>query len=484
MMLQKKLRSTRSFQAEGALSEGMTDRFSNLPDEVAHLILSFLTFKDLTLVGTVSKRCRRFYVSAPSVNFDASQARTNQKLVELMSSWDRYLFHRGDNKLQRFSVFWNFFKNKSVSKLSDEHFRIITWIHNAVRCNVEVLNLYFLALHTTMLALPSCVFLSQSLKSLSVCCSGVILQTPSLSFSCNLLSLRLSCVNIVDESFFKWISCTCKCLKEIQLFRVIGIERITIESLSLESFVFVSVCGIKLLHLSISGEKLEEIELDWEFDARPDSRSLNIFAPNLRKLKWEGKLLNGQNLGKLMSLEKAQIFLEPEVNDFDNLHAVLSSLCKAKVLILNEKTIKALHKEGSMSASLDIFHFSMHLRSLNDALVPAVACLLKGMPNLNTLNIKSKPPRGQPCMSSGFDMGYWKLQNFAFIYHLVEVTIELSNGSNEIEFARYILEHAVNLKKIVILFQSRSQQSNDVLGKVSKCKMISTPIIVIQGTVQ
>ncbi|KAH0981910.1 hypothetical protein GBA52_009087 [Prunus armeniaca] len=382
-MLQKKLRSTRSFQAEGALSEGMTDRFSNLPDEVAHLILSFLTFKDLTRVGTVSKRCRRFYVSAPSVNFDASQARTNQKLVELMSSWDRYLFHRGDNKLQRFSVFWNFFKNKSVSKLSDEHFRIITWIHNA----------------------------------------------------------------------------------EIQLFRVIGIERITIESLSLESFVFVSVCGIKLLHLSISGEKLEEIELDWEFDARPDSRSLNIFAPNLRKLKWEGKLLNGQNLGKLMSLEKAQIFLEPEVNDFDNLHAVLSSLCKAKVLILNEKTIKALHKEGSMSASLDIFHFSMHLRSLNDALVPAVACLLKGMPNLNTLNIKSKPPRGQPCMSSGFDMGYWKLQNFAFIYHLVEVTIELSNGSNEIEFARYILEHAVNLKKIVILFQSRSQQSNDVLGK-------------------
>ncbi|BBG96704.1 Protein with RNI-like/FBD-like domains [Prunus dulcis] len=315
----KKLRSTRSFQAEGAFSEGITDRFSNLPDEVAHLILSFLTFKDLTRVGTVSKRCRRFYVSAPSVNFDASQARTNQKQVELMSSLDRYLFHR--------------------------------------------------------------------------------------------------------------------------------------------------VCGIKLLHLSISGEKLEEIELDWEFDARPDSRSLNIFAPNLRKLKWEGKLLNGQNLGKLMSLEKAQIFLEPEVNDFDTLHAVRSSLCKDKVLILNEKTIKALHKEGSMPASLDIFHFGMHLSCLNDALVPAVACLLKGMPNLNTLNIKSKPPRGQPCMSSGFDMGYWKLQNFPFIYHLEEVTIELSNGSNEIEFARYILEHAVNLKKIVILFQSRSQQSNDVLGK-------------------
>lgn len=83
MMLQKKLRSTRSFQAEGALSEGITDRFSNLPDEVAHRILSFLTFEDLARVGTVSKRCRKFYVSAPSVNFEVSQARTNQKQVKL-----------------------------------------------------------------------------------------------------------------------------------------------------------------------------------------------------------------------------------------------------------------------------------------------------------------------------------------------------------------------------------------------------------------
>lgn len=79
--------------------------------------------------------------------------------------------------------------------------------------------------------------------------------------------------------------------------------------------------------------------------------------------------------------------------------------------------LQALHKEGSMPASLDIFHFNMHLRSLNDALVPAVACLLKGMPNLNTLNIKSKPPRGQPCMVS--EILYSLLTILFHLYFLV-----------------------------------------------------------------
>lgn len=80
------LRETRSRHDTGACGEGRTDRFSNLPDEVAHHILSFITFKDLTRVGSVSKRCREFYVSVPSVRFDSSRARTNQNKVEFMSS--------------------------------------------------------------------------------------------------------------------------------------------------------------------------------------------------------------------------------------------------------------------------------------------------------------------------------------------------------------------------------------------------------------
>ncbi|KAM0991876.1 hypothetical protein ACFX2J_010129 [Malus domestica] len=59
-----------------------------------------------------------------------------------------------------------------------------------------------------------------------------------------------------------------------------------------------------------------------------------------------------------------------------------------------------------------------------------------------------------PCQCSLYDMEYWKSQNLPFISQLKEVTIEMSEGSyrpNPIEFSRFILEHACNLKKLVIV---------------------------------
>ncbi|CAL2268280.1 unnamed protein product [Prunus armeniaca] len=59
-----------SYQAQAtSSSESLTDRFSDLPDDVAHLILSPLPFKDLTRVGSVSKRCRQLHLSVPVVDF-------------------------------------------------------------------------------------------------------------------------------------------------------------------------------------------------------------------------------------------------------------------------------------------------------------------------------------------------------------------------------------------------------------------------------
>ncbi|CAN6562054.1 unnamed protein product [Malus baccata var. baccata] len=173
-----------------------------------------------------------------------------------------------------------------------------------------------------------------------------------------------------------------------------------------------------------------------------------------------------------MSLEKAQIFLKPEVNGYDNLYEVLCSVCRAKVLILNEETIKVnghslyvLFTEGSRPAPLDdIRYLGLHLRSLNNELVPAVVSLLRGVPNLNTLNIESGRGRRETNPM------------------LVAVTIKLSDASNEIELARYVLEYAQNLKKMTILCSS-FQQPSDVQGKVSKCKMFSTAFVVIQSSV-
>lgn len=75
-------------------------------------------------------------------------------------------------------------------------------------------------------------------------------------------------------------------------------------------------------------------------------------------------------------------------------------------------------------------------------------------------------------------MEYWKQQNFGFILELNEVTIELSKGVNGIELARYMLEHAQNLKKMVIV--CLQQQSGLVKRMLDKSKMISNGTVVFK----
>lgn len=67
-------------------------------------------------------------------------------------------------------------------------------------------------------------------------------------------------------------------------------------------------------------------------------------------------------------------------------------------------------------------------------------------------------------------MEYWKLQNLDFIYQLEEVTIKLTKGSDGIEFARYILEHAEALEKMNLIYSPRQ---SDVIKKLNESKIIS-----------
>ncbi|KAB2631518.1 F-box/LRR-repeat protein [Pyrus ussuriensis x Pyrus communis] len=313
----------------------VVDRFSNLPDEVAHQILSLVSLKELIRVGSLSKRCRVLYLSTPSLKFWSSYYGDKQGQLNLLNSFDRFLILRGGNKVQKFQVHLDL-----CSSLPDEIFRVITWIHIAARCNVEVLDLQLRVYKNDMASfeLPSCIFLCGSLRYLIVTLYTV-LKVPSFAGSTNLRHLNLSYVQI-DDGFSKWISNSCKCIKELQLYHV-GAVNITIESSSLESFRFVSVQN-DTCHLNITGEKLEDIHVNWEYYQR-GSRSLTISAPNLKYFKWIGSLLNRQNLRELMCLEKAEIFLKPRrgiCENFDNASEFLRSICRVKVLLLSHETIK------------------------------------------------------------------------------------------------------------------------------------------------
>ncbi|KAM1037236.1 hypothetical protein ACFX13_032806 [Malus domestica] len=423
-----KLVAAESSQARGTCPNYIIDRLSNLPDEVAHQMLSFLNFKELIRVGSVSKRCRELFLSTPSLVICSPDSGNKQKHLNLLDSFDRFLLHRGDSKIQRLSISWCI-----SSGLANKIFRMITWIHIAARCNVEVLDFALNGKHIPgTLELPACVFLCGSLRSLLVH-MDTILKAPSFACSSNLQCLTLKSVTM-DEGFCKWISSSCKCIKKLQLSYV-SIENIIIESSSLESFSLVgsSLRGIRLCHLNISCEKLVDIHIEfYKFDS--SSKSMNIFAPNL-------------------------------------------NICKVKDLILSEDTTQALFREGSMQLQFDdISYLSLHAGGVFDDLVPAMVSLLRGMPNLKTLHINSYP-RFFGSKSCKFNRKYWKSQNLDFVHCLEVVKIELSNGYNGMEFARYILEHAQNLKKMVIHYPPKQSY---VERRLRKSKMISTTSIDYQ----
>ncbi|XP_062006723.1 uncharacterized protein LOC133723867 [Rosa rugosa] len=230
-------------------------------------------------------------------------------------------------------------------------------------------------------------------------------------------------------------------------------------------------------HLSISADNLEDLVINWGFYG---CQKLNIFAPKVRYMKWTGKLLIHQNFGEFKLLEQAELYLRPGGNDF--LSEFLSSICRVQALIMKGdtlNTINALFEKGSMTAPLDnVRQLQLHVGYFCDDLVPAMVSLLKGLPNLSTLNINTDPVEYCPrTNSSRYNAAYWKLLNLAFVNKLEEVSIELPNGSNGIELAWNILDYAQSLKKMVIV---HSPEQSYFERKLLKRKKISNVRVVFQ----
>ncbi|CAN6684216.1 unnamed protein product [Malus baccata var. baccata] len=305
------------------------DRFSNLPIEIVHEIMSRLNFKDLTRVGCVSKSCREFYISTPYLNFhdfsdvDISTRRKNKKVF---NSLKRFFIRRGvHHKIKCFRFRWCFFDDDYDV---DFESRLREWIEIAVRCNVEVLHL--VVTYIRFGELPASILHCKSLKSLLVDMKCKISDVPSIDFLSNLDYLRLKDVSIKDEDdrFLKWISCCCTSMKEL-LLKDCGFWH--------ESDFY----HIPERHVNISGDRLKKLHLNPQL-RRKTKKSVNIYAPNLKCLEWFGECTTSQNLGNLMCLEKAEISSSIPICNHDILIDFLCSIRKVKVLILHPDILELL----------------------------------------------------------------------------------------------------------------------------------------------
>lgn len=328
-----------------AKAQVAVDRFSALPPDVAHHILSFLPIADVTRVSCVSKRCQWLHLSNPTLNFNSfpyESILTFQKRLELFDSLHRFLTHRGNIKVKSFSINWvseyHFKDTEILSKCRVEKSRILDWIHHAIDCNVEELTVFFgtvmpkfgQILQDSHIEFPSCVFVCESLKYLTLDMNSAILTAPSFSTPPTSKLVSLSLRNVIvedDEGFCKWVSC-CRFIKKLGLERIYGLEKITIKSSSLESLSIQCPPFFDINRLEISGDI--------------NRYSLNISASNLKYLKWDGNMLNHQHLGEMNCLEEAEISLTFHgVNHLDIVcEQFLHRIRSVKVLTLDQETAK------------------------------------------------------------------------------------------------------------------------------------------------
>jgi hypothetical protein len=118
-------------QSKGSLVEN-SDRISNLPVHIAHHILSFLMMKDIVRLSIVSKWWQELCISIPSLTIDGRQyGILNFSVFHFQNFLDRWMIQRNRMKMVQFCVRWIFLKWHS------QEYRFLTWLHDAVRCNLK-----------------------------------------------------------------------------------------------------------------------------------------------------------------------------------------------------------------------------------------------------------------------------------------------------------------------------------------------------------
>ncbi|KAK9921301.1 hypothetical protein M0R45_029818 [Rubus argutus] len=433
-----------------AKAQVAVDRFSALPPDVAHHILSFLPIAYVTRVSCVSKRCQWLHLSNPTLNFNSfpyESILTFHKRLELFDSLHRFLTHRGNIKIVMLKSLLFFFGTvmpKFGQILQDSHIEF-----------------------------PSCVFLCESLKYSTLDMNSAILTAPSFSTPPTSKLVSLSLRNVIvedDEGFCKWVSC-CRFIKKLGLERIYGLEKIAIKSSSLESLSIQCPPFFDINRLEISGDI--------------NRYSLNISASNLKYLKWDGNMLN-HHLGEMNCLEEAEISLTFHgVNHLDIVcEQFLHRIRSVKVLTLDQETAKTLFREGLTPAPLDnVWYLHIPIRSsIDDNLVQAMVSLFRAVPNLTTLNVSLSlelPFHVGGNNVFGFNRGYWAFQGLDFISRLKKVTIELTYGWNGFELARFMYEHARNLKNMFVI--TLPNQASMMRGELWRTNRISNARVVFRG---
>ncbi|XP_056158387.1 putative F-box/FBD/LRR-repeat protein At4g03220 isoform X1 [Syzygium oleosum] len=488
----------------GASSGLLTRRrqISDLPDDVLCHILSFLPIKSVARTSLVSKRWAALWRSLPDLDFTTIESSDRvisaiEKLImshglklEFPQGFLKFLYivnpeqdfirqvlkHRsrstqpGDGlRLLRFCAFLSFTR---LNNLMRDAFR-----HKVNALDIEVATKDFFNL-------PKRVVTSEHLQAFRFVSRFPGFRLPPLSTMKNgfrsLRKLHLSGVILNNQPFLLdlFTESSFPALQKLSLSKCFGLEKISIKCGALESVV-VKNCS-KMNFLEVRCPKLERLRVSGCFPRGRHKSVLNIYAPRLDVLDWEGSdvpdhcCLHNSSPTVRVSLG----FLNIKVEDIHekparSLLRFLSGISHARSLRMDSLSIKILGNMDGLEV-LQPFKNLAHLELstfTGRVYIPPLVSLFMNASFVECLHINLVPDHnthknqlnGNSAhlwdVSVSEEEKQWEIRRKAigsFLDHLkVGKITGLLDCEEEVSLTKFLLRHGKSLNKMILCLEAR-----------------------------
>ncbi|XP_071697142.1 F-box protein At5g03100-like [Rutidosis leptorrhynchoides] len=306
------------------------DIISGLPDCILVEILSRIPYTKYAIrTGTLSKRWKHIWTCVYNLNFSCLDPHGNKiENSKFISSIDKTLTQFRCLKLNKFKLL----------TVYDAQFysQINNWIHYAIDCKVEQLDIALLPQSNVQFPLHELFFINSCFRDLRV--SGCEFNpTAAISWK-QLRSLCISKVKL-DEDLIENILCGSPLLETLKLDDCYGYRRLNISSKSVKNLVFAGYW----------------VPLCDHFEDDDDDDVIEINAPYILSLKiksglsfWKLRLLDVSSLVKAHlsyrfggRYERAREEAEEEE---EMLKKLILKLCHVKELQFGDDCLKALSR--------------------------------------------------------------------------------------------------------------------------------------------
>ncbi|XP_024200385.1 putative F-box/FBD/LRR-repeat protein At4g03220 [Rosa chinensis] len=453
-------------------STGSSDRISDLPDDMLHLILSFLPFKYVGQTSVLSRRWSHVWSSYPIFDFyeiftgiEAEHHQTRASIINTVLARDRHN--------ENYNMMYPCQKIPLPSGRLGQ-FRIVGENpNNSCLARVEELVLDISLSSANTSNLPRCQLKCHSLTSSSCGSSKAWLGFSSTyvvwSFLLSLQDLSLAHVDFSDSALGVdlFSGSSFPFLKKLNIERCRGMTALKICCPNLK---VVYVFRMDLYSMDISGMRLEKLSCvencidGW----------VNIFSPNLQYLYWGNAITEKCSIQSFPKPKRSSLSYSFRlgITTTKIFHkSVINLLChssQAEILGIFDDYLEILSDIYTEFGGVPFSFFKLETLRIGSTMkqryIPGIACLLKSSPLLNTLYFEfyyfeENGKWNNIMLDNGncTQEQYWETQAqhlLPFLSHLKVVDIGLGNMISEsaITFAKFLLKYGRGLRKMTLSF--------------------------------